>query len=159
MWTEDCCASEDYYTILGVRAEATPEEIRDAYRERVRFFRLDSPLPPEQVEAFFKSVRTAYEALSNPASRAEYDLVRRPARANGQSLHSSGDSPEQLKSRIVELEAELARVRRQRDDTYRLLHQAPFAQHPDDRSADGLPEQEGTPIQEIIAEYERASRG
>ena len=60
-------SSEDLYTRLGVTPGASPDEIKRAYLGLVRVH------TPERSPESFKRIREAYETLSNPASRAQYD--------------------------------------------------------------------------------------
>ncbi len=62
----------NYYEILGVSPNATPQEIRQAYLEAVRRWHPDRNKSPEAHEIFLL-VREAYEILSNPALRKDYD--------------------------------------------------------------------------------------
>ncbi|MGN6088850.1 MAG: molecular chaperone DnaJ [Actinomycetes bacterium] len=66
-------ASEDHYSVLGVSREATPEEIKRAYRKLARELHPDvNPEPAAQER--FKEVQRAYEVLSDPQKREMYDL-------------------------------------------------------------------------------------
>lgn len=58
----------DYYAVIGVPSDATPEEIRRVYGERVR----DAQREPER----FTSLVAAYEILKDAAQRAAYDRRR-----------------------------------------------------------------------------------
>jgi curved DNA-binding protein CbpA len=57
----------DYYTVLDVPRNATQKEIRKAYK------RLTKVIDPEINEDMFRLVNEAYQVLSDPAERAEYD--------------------------------------------------------------------------------------
>lgn len=59
--------TSDPYEILGVPRTASLEEIRRAYAVLVRRY------PPQQEPRMFQKVRRAYEILSDPQKRAEFD--------------------------------------------------------------------------------------
>lgn len=70
----------NHYQVLGVKANASETEIRQAYRELSKQYHPDTtrfPLPIAQKK--FLEVKTAYEVLSNPEQRSSYDLQRRYA--------------------------------------------------------------------------------
>ena len=61
--------NQDHYSTLGVQRNATPEEIKKAYRK------LASTHHPDKGgdKAKFQAIQQAYDALSDPQSRAQYD--------------------------------------------------------------------------------------
>jgi DnaJ-class molecular chaperone len=65
----------DYYAVLGVKKDATPEELKQAYRRLAKVHHPD--LQPEKEKAAasekFKELNEAYEVLSRPEKRAKYD--------------------------------------------------------------------------------------
>src|ERR1700745_2066903 len=61
------------YEVLGVKPDASADEIRKAYRKLAKQFHPDlNPGKPE-AEARFKSISAAYDLLSDPDKRARYD--------------------------------------------------------------------------------------
>jgi molecular chaperone DnaJ len=64
--------SSDYYEILGVPRDATPEQIKKAYRQLAMKLHPDVAQEPGAAERF-KSVAEAYEVLQDPKKRDLYD--------------------------------------------------------------------------------------
>jgi len=59
----------DYYSILGVTKNSTPDEIKKAYRKLVKDHHPDRGGDAEQ----FKKINEAYEVLKDQQKRSEYD--------------------------------------------------------------------------------------
>ncbi|HVS23489.1 MAG TPA: DnaJ C-terminal domain-containing protein [Gammaproteobacteria bacterium] len=69
---------KDYYEIMGVARDASPDEIKRAYRRLARKYHPDVS-KEKDAEARFKEVGEAYEVLRDPEKRKAYDqLGRRP---------------------------------------------------------------------------------
>ncbi len=66
--------SKNYYALLGVVRDATPEELKRAYYEAAQRLHPDKNRSPGETEMFL-DVQQAYEVLSNAARRAEYDAT------------------------------------------------------------------------------------
>lgn len=64
---------KDYYSILGVRRSAKPEEIRKAYRRLARKHHPDLNPGNKTAEEKFKEISQAYEVLSDEKKRQIYD--------------------------------------------------------------------------------------
>ena len=72
----------EYYSVLGVRRDAAPEEIKRAYRRLARELHPDVN-PDPQTQERFKEITQAYEVLSDPEKRQMYDMGGDPfARAD-----------------------------------------------------------------------------
>ncbi len=64
--------AKDFYDVLGVKKGASPEELKKAYRKLAVEFHPDKNKSKE-AEGKFKEINEAYEVLSNPAKRQNYD--------------------------------------------------------------------------------------
>eukprot|EP00299_Pterocystis_sp_00344_P004760 c16035_g1_i1.p1 GENE.c16035_g1_i1~~c16035_g1_i1.p1 ORF type:complete len:279 (+),score=32.05 c16035_g1_i1:60-896(+) len=80
----------DYYDVLGVSRTATPQEIKSAYRKLALKWHPDKNLDNrEQAEVMFRKISEAYEVLSDPDARRQYDHYGRgPSAASSASAHS-----------------------------------------------------------------------
>ncbi|TMR31082.1 DnaJ domain-containing protein, partial [Actinomadura geliboluensis] len=64
--------ANDYYATLGVRRDASADEVKKAYRRLARELHPDVNPDPETQEKF-KEITQAYEVLSDPKKREMYD--------------------------------------------------------------------------------------
>ncbi|HZC31153.1 MAG TPA: DnaJ domain-containing protein, partial [Gaiellaceae bacterium] len=63
----------DHYSVLGVSRDASPDEIRSAYRRLARQYHPDVSAAGDAAERF-KEITQAYEVLSDPEKRQRYDM-------------------------------------------------------------------------------------
>lgn len=77
----------DLYEILGVSRNASDEDIRKAYRRQAREHHPDLNEGDKDSESRFKQLSKAYEVLSDPQRRSNYDMY---GEANGRIPPSGG---------------------------------------------------------------------
>lgn len=65
-------SKQDYYKILNIDKQATTDEIKKAYRKLALQWHPDKNKSPE-AEKIFRDVGNAYQVLSDPVKRSEYD--------------------------------------------------------------------------------------
>lgn len=65
--------SENYYSVLGIRQDATDEQVKQAFRERAKNCHPDRHPDNKEAELEFKRINTAYEGLKDAARREAYN--------------------------------------------------------------------------------------
>lgn len=111
--SEEELDNEDYYSLLNVRREATSEELKAAYRRLCMLYHPDKHRDPElksQAERLFNTVHQAYEVLSDPQTRAIYDIYGK------RGLEMEGWEVVERRRTPAELREEFERLQREREE-------------------------------------------
>ncbi|MCH5157613.1 MAG: molecular chaperone DnaJ [Clostridiales bacterium] len=75
--------AKNYYEILGVSKTASDDELKSAFRKLARQYHPDLHPGDEAAANKFKEINEAYETLSDPQKRSEYDNAQAAEAAGG----------------------------------------------------------------------------
>ncbi len=64
----------NYYQVLGIPSDASPEEVKKAFRTLARRYHPDVNPGDQNAEEMFKQINEAYDTLSDYAKRQQYDV-------------------------------------------------------------------------------------
>lgn len=96
-------SKRDYYEILGLPKNASEDDIKKAYRKLAMKYHPDRNQGDgaKEAEEKFKEAKEAYEALSDPQKKAEYDSYGYNSNfAHGRTYHNASYSHENIEDII-----------------------------------------------------------
>ncbi len=86
--------SKDYYEILGVNKDADPDDIKRAFRQLAKKYHPDANPGDSGAESKFKEINEAYDVLSDPSKKSNYDAYGNPeGPVVGPGQGGAGDNP------------------------------------------------------------------
>jgi curved DNA-binding protein CbpA len=91
--------TKDPYKVLGLSKDASQDDIRKAHRKLVRRYHPDANPEDARAEERFKEMQRAYEVLSNPEKRREYDEGLRISSRGSPGRARSRESPTRPRAR------------------------------------------------------------
>lgn len=77
-------ANKDFYQVLGVGENCSDAELKSAYRKLAKKYHPDMAKDKKVAEERFKEINEAYETLSDPQKKQQYDIIRKYGYAGGQ---------------------------------------------------------------------------
>ncbi|MBN1126607.1 MAG: J domain-containing protein [Sedimentisphaerales bacterium] len=81
----------DYYELLGVSRDASAEDIKKAYRRLALKYHPDNcKEDDEYANDMFQQIRMAYETLSDPVKRRQYNAIKFARSASNESITIMG---------------------------------------------------------------------
>lgn len=93
----------DYYEVLGVDKNATPDEIKKAYRKKAIQYHPDKNPGDKEAEEKFKEAAEAYDVLSDPQKKARYDQFGHAGMGGAGGFSGGGFSMEDIFSQFGDI--------------------------------------------------------
>jgi curved DNA-binding protein CbpA len=101
--------NKDLYKRLGLSRDASQDDIQNAHRKLVRKYHPDTNPEDIKAEERFKEIQQAYEVLSNPEKRREYDERFRSTSSKAPSDEPDARADERAGSRTTRISRTQAR--------------------------------------------------
>ncbi|MCE9645152.1 MAG: DnaJ domain-containing protein [Chloroflexi bacterium] len=123
---------DDLYLVLGIEPDANPEMLQERFRFLAQAYHPDKFASPKQkllAEEEFKKINNAYQVLSNPIKRADYDKQRKYSinysnRNRSDTLKKAEEAARQRAQEELKRKAEEAARQRAREELKRKAEEA-----------------------------------
>lgn len=111
---------KDYYEILEISPDSTEASVKKAFRNLAMRYHPDKNIGNQYATQHFREIQQAYEVLSNPVKRSEYDQKRWQSKGSGNRFTApTMVTPELLLLETLKISREIATM-----DVFRMDHQA-----------------------------------
>ena len=114
---------KDYFAILGIKASADINQIKQAYRKLAMNYHPDKHNHDPEKTILYDQIREAYETLTEPVKRNEYLQERWRLKAQGIILNEEIISGDVILKKVIELNQQLRFADPARLNESRVLHQ------------------------------------
>jgi curved DNA-binding protein len=96
--------ARDYYEVLGVSRSSSPEEIAKAYKKLARQHHPDRNPGDKQAETRFKEIQNAFDVLSDPKKKGNYDQfgTENPGPEGGFNFGGGGAGGQQVDPEVAQ---------------------------------------------------------
>ena len=88
-WHVALAIKRDYYEVLGVTRDCSPEELKRTFRKLAMELHPDRNPDNAEAETRFKEAAEAYQILSDPDRRRSYGCIKLPPTGTRTMLHGS----------------------------------------------------------------------
>jgi len=116
-------AVPDHYAILQITPQASPLEIKKAYRRLAQQYHPDKTHDDPWAAAHFTAIKEAYETLSTPWKKQQYLEARWYARSKGEEPTTSVITPSAILQEVLKIDREAALADVFRLDSNQLVHE------------------------------------
>lgn len=151
-WAAINGGEQDHYAVLGLERTATSADIKKAYRFLARKYHPDVS-KHSQAGELFKSIRHAYEILSNEVTRTQYDRVRRFQEETGRSYSKKQYYTPEVENWVrIYRWAEMKRKTRSERywEHYNVSEDPSFYSETEEEPEEGSLDQERGPFSEVL---------
>ncbi|KAJ1742645.1 hypothetical protein LPJ78_002267 [Coemansia sp. RSA 989] len=104
----------DLYELLGISSEAGEKEITKAYRVKALQYHPDKNRDRPDAAQLFHDIKAAYDLLTDPKQRSDYDAKRRVSIAKRQRQNALSSQRKRMKSELERAELQARNMQNER---------------------------------------------